>query len=79
VSDGEDLLLIFFIDEPAQERSPSAPDGPQDGTRIAELEQDLEATRAELQGAIHNLELSNEEQKRRCPSTRNTSRRMRSC
>ena len=34
-----------------------------DGSRVAELEQELEATRTELQGAIHNLETSNEDQK----------------
>ena len=31
--------------------------------RVAELERELEATRTELQGAIHNLEISGEEQK----------------
>ena len=31
--------------------------------RVAELEQELEATRTELQGAIRNLEISSEEQK----------------
>ena len=31
--------------------------------RVAELERELEATRTELQGAIHNLEISSEEQK----------------
>ncbi len=31
--------------------------------RIAEIEQELDATRTELQGAIRNLELSNEEQR----------------
>ena len=34
-----------------------------DAPRVAELELELEATRTELQGAIHNLEISGEEQK----------------
>ena len=34
-----------------------------DVEHVAELEQQLEATRTELQGAIRNLEISNEEQK----------------
>src|SRR5208283_4138701 len=32
-------------------------------SRVAELQQELDATRSELQGAVHYLELSNEEQK----------------
>jgi two-component system, chemotaxis family, CheB/CheR fusion protein len=59
VSEGEELLLICFIDEPKQERKLGRAISP----RVAELEQELEATRIELQGAIHNLEISSEEQK----------------
>ena len=47
---------------PQPERKPAgavAADVP----RVAELEQELEATRTELQGAIRNLEISGEEQK----------------
>lgn len=63
-SDGEELLLICFIDDaPKQERRPNGKTPPEDVPRIAELEQELEAARGELQGAIRNLELSNEEQK----------------
>ena len=63
LSEGEELLLICFIDEPPQaskggRRSPS-----QDAPRISELEKELEVTRTELEGAIHNLEISGEEQK----------------
>jgi two-component system CheB/CheR fusion protein len=61
--DGEDLMLICFFDDPKQpgrlDRSPEATDAP----RVQELERELEATRIELEGAIHNLEISNEEQK----------------
>ena len=62
-SDGEDLLLICFVDEPKREHKPGRPATPRDASRIAELEQELEATRTELQGAIRNLEISSEEQK----------------
>jgi two-component system CheB/CheR fusion protein len=63
LSDGEELLLICFIDEPKQERRPGGEIIPQDVPRVAELEHELEATRAELKGAIANLEISNEDQK----------------
>ncbi len=63
-SEGEELLLICFVDEPKHEPKPRpAPSAPRDVARVAELEQELEATRAELQGAIRNLEISSEEQK----------------
>ncbi len=62
-SEGEELLLICFIDEPTQERRRSRSTAPRDVSRVAELEQELEATRTELQGAIRNLEISSEEQK----------------
>lgn len=61
LSDGAKLLLVCFVDEPANKRKPetSAPAG--DVPRIAELEAELQATRKELESAIHNLELSSEE------------------
>ena len=61
--DGEDLLLVCFIDDPVPvpKRSPSA--APPDIEHVAELEQQLEATQTELQAAIQSLETSNEEQK----------------
>jgi two-component system, chemotaxis family, CheB/CheR fusion protein len=63
LSEGEELLLICFIDEPKHERRRGRPTIPEDVPRVAELEQELEATRTELQGAIRNLEISSEEQK----------------
>jgi two-component system, chemotaxis family, CheB/CheR fusion protein len=60
LSDGEALLLICFVNETAHERSHARP------VRLGEttaLELELETTRAELQGAIRSLEISNEEQK----------------
>ena len=44
-------------------RELAVPVGAEDVPRVAELEQELEATRAELQGAIRSLEISGEEQK----------------
>ena len=61
--EGEELLLVCFIDEPKQEPSRPRPGTPGDATRAAELEQELEATRTELRDAIRDLETSNEEQK----------------
>jgi two-component system CheB/CheR fusion protein len=63
LSDGEELLLICFIDEQKHERERSLPTKLRDVPRVAELEQELEATRTELQAAIRNLEISSEEQK----------------
>jgi two-component system, chemotaxis family, CheB/CheR fusion protein len=65
VSEGEELLLICFIDQPAPEsesRQPLAA-SPAEASRVAELERELDATRTELQSAIRNLEISSEEQK----------------
>ena len=61
-SDGEELLLICFVDEPQQAQRRDRPIPPADIARVAELEQELEATRTELQGAIRDLEISSEEQ-----------------
>ena len=63
LSDGEALLLICFVDEPKPVQRPNLPVAPEDRSKIAELEQELAATRAELDGAIRNLEISNEEQR----------------
>lgn len=61
--DDEKLLLICFVDGPQQTANRGNAVTPQDIARVAELENELEATRTELQGAIHNLEISGEEQK----------------
>ena len=61
--EGDELLLICFVHEPKQEQKRGGSPARRDMPRIAELEQELEATRTELQGAIRNLELSSEEQK----------------
>jgi two-component system CheB/CheR fusion protein len=59
----EDLLLVCFVDMPAQERSEAGPVMAADQRRVAQLQRELDATRAELQGAIDHLEVANEEQK----------------
>ncbi len=63
LSDGEELALICFVDEPKPAGRQDRAGAPGDVSHVAELETELEATRAELQGAIRNLEISSEEQK----------------
>jgi two-component system CheB/CheR fusion protein len=62
-NDGEDLVLVCFVEAPRREQTradgASSPAPPAD----AGLEGELEATRAELQTAINDLEMSGEEQK----------------
>ncbi|WP_239992163.1 CheR family methyltransferase [Rhodopila globiformis] len=62
-TNGEDLLLVCFVDDLKAERARQRSGSGGDTTRVTELEQELEATRIELQGAVHNLEISAEEQK----------------
>jgi two-component system CheB/CheR fusion protein len=62
-SEGEDLLLVCFVDAPKAGPRRDKSSSSDDISRVAELEQELEATRTELQGAIHNLEISDEDQK----------------
>jgi two-component system, chemotaxis family, CheB/CheR fusion protein len=62
-SDGEDLLLVCFVNDPKIEPPRGRPGTEPSTSRVAELEQELEATRTELQGAVHGLEISAEEQR----------------
>jgi two-component system, chemotaxis family, CheB/CheR fusion protein len=62
-NEDEELMLVCFIDEPPHERKRQRSAAPRDGARAAALERELDATRTELQGAIRDLEISNEEQK----------------
>ena len=62
-SDGEPLLLICFVDVPLKPAKPGRIASPKSALRVSELEHELETTRTELQGAIHNLEISGEEQR----------------
>jgi two-component system, chemotaxis family, CheB/CheR fusion protein len=61
-SDREELLLVSFFDEPGREPG-RAVESPNDLSRTAELERELDATRKELHSAIHELEIANEEHK----------------
>ncbi len=65
-SDGEELLLVSFLDAPKREQKVGHSAEPTDKaeiSRIEELQIELDATRKELQSAIRDLEISNEEQK----------------
>ncbi len=61
--EGEQLLLVCFIDQPKQTHTQDRRAVSGNSERVVELERELESTRTELQGAIHSLELSSEEQK----------------
>ncbi len=61
--EGEQLLLVCFIDQPKQTHTQDRHAASGNSERVVELERELESTRTELQGAIHSLELSSEEQK----------------
>ena len=63
VSEGEDLLLVGFIDEPRPPLRQNFPAGPGGAPPAAEIEQELEVTRTELQAALRSLEILGEEQK----------------
>jgi two-component system, chemotaxis family, CheB/CheR fusion protein len=62
-SEDEPLLLVSFVDElePA-ERADRPIVTTNTDSRVSELEQELDATRKELQNAIRDLKISNEEQ-----------------
>ena len=62
-SDDEDLLLVCFVARPTPSATPDAPAVQRNVANVADLQHDLDATRVELQGAIHNLEISNEDLK----------------
>lgn len=59
----EDLLLVSFIDEPEQTPSAGESQTPEDTSRVAQLEQELHATRKELNAVIRDLEIANEDQR----------------
>ena len=62
-NDGEQLLLIGFIDQPGPKRKAEGPAAPAEIPRVEELEQELETARAQWRAAIRELESSSEEQK----------------
>ena len=62
-SDGEDLLLVCFLDAVQHDRGSSEPATASDRSHLTDLEHELAATKTELRSAIRSLELSNEEQR----------------
>jgi two-component system, chemotaxis family, CheB/CheR fusion protein len=60
---GNELLMVSFIDTPESMDAARSKDGGPVTPHATELERELEATRAELRGAIQDLDLSSEEQK----------------
>lgn len=62
-NDGDTLFLISFVDEPEEERKQERLEKGEEAPRIAELKQELEATRTELEAAIRDLETFGDEQK----------------
>lgn len=64
VNAGEELWLVCFVDEPTT-KSAALSNAPHDkkSGRIAELENELEATQADLQKAVQNEEASRQEHK----------------
>jgi two-component system, chemotaxis family, CheB/CheR fusion protein len=59
--DGEELLLIGFVDVATSSTASGKEHEPADAPQVADLQQELEATRADLSAAIHDLETSGEE------------------
>lgn len=57
---GDDVLLVCFVEEPGQDRKAS--DLPEETTRIAELECELETAHAEMEIAIQRRKLAEQEQ-----------------
>ena len=58
-SEGQGLILLSFQDAPKRERAAVEP--PADASRLAQLEEDLDATRKDLENAIHDREVTDEE------------------
>jgi two-component system CheB/CheR fusion protein len=62
-SEGEALLFISFVNETVREPPKGRPARNGAPPEIITLEQELDATRAELRAAIHALEISSDEQR----------------
>jgi len=61
-SEGEDLLLVCFVDAPQPGARASRPTLPEEAGRVTELEHELGAAKADLESAIRNLEISGDDQ-----------------
>jgi two-component system, chemotaxis family, CheB/CheR fusion protein len=62
LSEGEELLLICFVDDTKVGQKHGRPATRRDVAEHTDLAQELEATKAELQNAIRNLEIAHEDQ-----------------
>ena len=62
-SEGQELFVVCFKDEPKPKVASRAPHLSENDARVSELEQELATTQIELKLAVHNLEFSAEEQK----------------
>jgi two-component system CheB/CheR fusion protein len=62
-SEGEELLLVAFIDDPAGAQGGAVTKSPATNARVGDLEHELALTRDELRIALDGLETSNQEQK----------------
>jgi two-component system CheB/CheR fusion protein len=63
-NEGEELVLVSFIEEAQRpQRAGRSVKEPEDISRVAELEHELDATRKELLDTIRELDASSEEQK----------------
>jgi two-component system, chemotaxis family, CheB/CheR fusion protein len=61
-SDGEELVLLSFLDSAAQEqKSEAAIESPAEASRTARLEEELDATRKDLESAVRDREIAEEE------------------
>jgi two-component system, chemotaxis family, CheB/CheR fusion protein len=62
-NDGEEMFLICFVDDPHHVHQDGQAIEPEDMPRVAELESELEATKAELASSIRSLEIVSEDHK----------------
>ena len=60
-AEGEEFLLVSFSDEPPPGSDAAKSEPAADPPHSARLEQELDATRKELENAIHDLETANDE------------------
>ena len=61
-SGGDEMVLVSFLDVPKHEQEPEAVvEPPADASRIAQIEQELDATRKELENAIRDRETAEED------------------
>jgi two-component system CheB/CheR fusion protein len=61
-NDGEDMVLLSFVEVPKHEQtSTSVIEPPADASRLAQVEQELDATRRELSDAVRDRETAEEE------------------